>query len=82
MNAPDPLETDHPPAAPQLAREIIDSILESPDALEIMFGGSAATMGSDVPSATSDASAYEKQVFVQDNVLMQAPWPSEVFHQG
>ena len=53
--------------ATQQARDIVQSIMESADALELMFGGSAAAVGSDTKTGSADASAYERSVFVEDS---------------
>ncbi len=55
--------------AGQHARDIVQSIMESADALELMFGGSAAAVGSDTKTGSADASAYERSVFVEDSLL-------------
>jgi len=55
--------------ATQQARDIVQSIMESADALELMFGGSAAAVGSDTKTGSADASAYERSVFVEDSLL-------------
>ena len=53
--------------ASQHARDIVQSIMESADALELMFGGPAIAVGSASQSGSADASAYERSVFVEDN---------------
>jgi len=55
--------------AGQHAPDIVQSIMQSADALELMFGGSAAAVGSDTKTGSADASAYERSVFVEDSLL-------------
>ena len=55
--------------ASQHARDIVQSIMESADALEMMFGGPAAAVGSDLSLGSTDAYHYEKSVFVEDSKL-------------
>jgi subtilisin family serine protease len=55
--------------ASQHARDIVQSIMESADALEMMFGGPAAAVGSDQSLGSTDAYLYEKSVFVEDSKL-------------
>jgi hypothetical protein len=61
--------------ASQHARDIVQSIMESADALEIMFGGSAACVGSDLSPGSADAFQYEKSVFVEDSKFKLSALP-------
>ncbi len=61
--------------ASQHARDIVQSIMESADALEIMFGGSAACMSTDLSPVSADAFQYEKSVFVEDSKLKLSALP-------
>ena len=74
--------TNQPSAGFELAKDIIDGILETPDALELLFGGSAACVSSDVSPWSSDALVYEKQVYVEDSQLKLLPVTSDVICQG
>jgi subtilisin family serine protease len=61
--------------ASQHARDIVQSIMESADALEIMFGGPAVSVDSGLSLGSADAFQYEKSVFVEDSKFKLSALP-------
>ena len=63
--------------ANQHARDIVQSIMQSADALEMMFGGPSAATGSAISPGSQAAYLYEKSVFVEDSKLKLSALPFE-----